>query len=268
MKTRIISAILWLPLLVFCIYVGGGILLTGLMVMSLVGQNEFFKAVGLKKDNGKYILFASTVALYLSEMLYGDELFFILLMITFLAVFTYFMFKFQEIEFEKIAMYMFSVLYIPFTFIFVYRIRSAEFGLWLIWIVFILAFSSDTFAYFSGKFFGKRKLAPILSPNKTIEGAIGGIIGSMLMTYLYVFIMVNNTDINFVLTTSNTIFVLAVGFFGAIISQFGDLSASAIKRQKGVKDYGNFIKGHGGILDRFDSVIFTTQFLYIILFLI
>ena len=125
----------------------------------------------------------------------------------------------------------------------------------------IVTVLTDTFAYLTGMAIGKHKFTKI-SPNKTIEGAIGGILGSALLGALYTYIMFYriNKDINFS--------CLRVGIacgIGAIISMIGDLTASAIKRDYKVKDYGNIIPGHGGILDRFDSVIFTAPAVYFIL---
>ena len=122
----------------------------------------------------------------------------------------------------------------------------------LIWLVIITAFSTDIMAYFSGYLFGKHKLAPNLSPKKTIEGAIGGAIGSILFSGLFGYFIVPRLLIH----------CLIIGLIGGIMSQFGDLTASALKRKMGVKDYGNLIPGHGGIMDRFDSVIFMAPIIY------
>lgn len=268
MKTRIISALLWAPVLIGFIYIGGTPLLFALMAVSLIGQTEFFRAVKMYKDFGKNIMYASTIALYLSVLFWGYEYVLIIAMLTFLSIFVYFMFKFETLPFEKISMYIFSMFYLPLTFLCVYEIRNMENGNLLIWLIFILAFSSDTFAYFTGKFIGKTKLAPVLSPNKTVEGSIGGIVGSITMVFIYFYFIERYTSFNFEFTTKNLLILICLGGFGSVVSQFGDLCASAIKRQKSVKDYGNLMKGHGGILDRFDSVIFTTQFLFIMLYLV
>lgn len=142
-------------------------------------------------------------------------------------------------------------------------------SMWCIWyvkeffhtqamlLIFISAWSSDTFAYFSGRFFGKHKLIPHVSPNKTVEGAVGGVVGAMLCCVLYLFILdkLPNGDVsmNF---AEIIISGAAVGFIGAIAAQTGDLIASAIKRDTGIKDFGWIFPGHGGFMDRFDSVMF------------
>ena len=122
----------------------------------------------------------------------------------------------------------------------------------LIWLVFLTAFGTDIMAYFTGMAFGKHKLCPNLSPKKSVEGAVGGVIGSVVFCGIFGYFALPDA---FVMT-------LVIGFLGSIFAQLGDLSASAFKRQMGIKDYGNLIPGHGGILDRFDSVLFTAPLVY------
>ena len=128
----------------------------------------------------------------------------------------------------------------------------------------MLAFLSDTGAYFAGLKFGKRKLAPLISPKKSVEGAIGGILGSMIVGALYAYLIVES-----VISDQKIlwIFVLISGV-GAVVSQVGDLAASAIKRNHEIKDYGKLIPGHGGVMDRFDSVIFTAPMIYFLAYLL
>ena len=121
-----------------------------------------------------------------------------------------------------------------------------------IWIVIIAAFGSDIFAYFTGYFFGKHKMAPNLSPKKTIEGAIGGLVASSLLSWLFGFIFMREM----------APVCRVLGLVGGAAGMAGDLTASAFKRKMGIKDYGNLIPGHGGIMDRFDSVIFVAPVVY------
>ena len=122
----------------------------------------------------------------------------------------------------------------------------------LIWLVFFSAFGTDIMAYFTGMAFGKHRLCPNLSPKKSVEGAVGGVLGSVIICGLFGFIVMKDS----------LVLCLLIGFFGSIVAQLGDLSASAFKRQMGIKDYGNLIPGHGGILDRFDSVFFTAPMVF------
>ena len=121
-----------------------------------------------------------------------------------------------------------------------------------VWLVYIIAFGSDTFAYFTGKFFGKNKLYPEVSPNKTVEGAIGGIIGSTVLSVIYF----NYLSIN------KYFYIIIFSVSASVFSMAGDLTASKIKREYGIKDFGKFLPGHGGIMDRFDSVLFVAPAVY------
>jgi len=136
-------------------------------------------------------------------------------------------------------------------------------GFWLVWLVVISSWGCDTCAYVVGMLFGKRHFAPILSPKKTVAGAIGGAIGAGLLGVIYAsFFGAQMEEI----ANPQIACFFACAAAGAI-SQIGDLAASAIKRDHDVKDYGNLIPGHGGILDRFDSMLFTAPAIYFVLFL-
>jgi phosphatidate cytidylyltransferase len=127
----------------------------------------------------------------------------------------------------------------------IYKYEVALAGL-----IFVISFSTDVFAYLTGKLFGKKKLAPKISPNKTIEGSLGELIFCTTISALFAF-----------LTGLDVIYVTWIGALGSIVAQCGDLFASSIKRYCGIKDFGKLIPGHGGILDRFDSVMFVAVFI-------
>lgn len=131
-------------------------------------------------------------------------------------------------------------------------------------LTFICAWSCDTFAYFTGRFLGKHKLIPHVSPNKTVEGSVGGVIGAMVICIVYLLIVKNVFDTN-MLQWSNVVVEGAVyGLVGGVLSQLGDLIASAIKRDTGIKDFGWIFPGHGGFMDRFDSVMFIAPIMFIL----
>jgi len=137
------------------------------------------------------------------------------------------------------------------------------YGLWYVWLIFIAAWGCDTGAYFVGRFFGKRKLAPKLSPKKTVAGAVGGVITAAVLCMVY-FVILEHFGIWYYETGIEPVMYMAwYGAIGAVLGQAGDLSASAVKRVVGIKDYGNIMPGHGGVLDRFDSVIFVAPFAFI-----
>ena len=147
-----------------------------------------------------------------------------------------------------------AIVYIPFFTYHMVLIDMTEYSLF-IWIVVIAAFGSDICAYFTGYFLGKHKMAPNLSPKKTIEGAVGGLIGSSLLSGLF----------GFVFMKEMALVCLVLGLFGGAAGMAGDLTASMFKRKMGIKDYGTLIPGHGGIMDRFDSVIFVAPVVYYVI---
>jgi len=152
---------------------------------------------------------------------------------------------------------------LPLLFGSVVRIHSGDNGRFFILIPFAMAFSSDTGAYFAGLKFGKTKLAPVISPKKTVEGVVGGVLGAMAVMLIYCLVL----QVFFKLKP-NYLYALLYGLLGAGAGVFGDLCFSVIKRQTGIKDYGNLIPGHGGILDRFDSMMVVGPLAEILLILL
>jgi len=141
---------------------------------------------------------------------------------------------------------------------YIYQVRILEDGALLVWLIFIGAWGSDTCAYCVGILIGKHKIAPKLSPKKSVEGCIGGILGASLMGFIYATIFQNHIT---GIVNPQVVFAI-IGAASSVISQIGDMAASAIKRNHDIKDYGDLIPGHGGILDRFDSIIFTAPVVY------
>jgi len=156
-----------------------------------------------------------------------------------------------------IALTIFGALYIPFLLAFLPLTRNMEDGFIYLLLVFIGAWIPDTFAYFSGRFFCKHKFLPI-SPKKTVEGSIGGIVGAVLVITAYGLIMQNYSYMEGV----NKVHFVILGIICGVISQLGDLAASSVKRFAGIKDFGKLMPGHGGALDRFDSIIFIAPTVY------
>lgn len=163
----------------------------------------------------------------------------------------------HAVDFGQMGASFFAGLIIPLMLSVFVLINDLEHGKVFILLPFFASFSSDAFALFAGMAFGKHKLAPKLSPKKTVEGSAGGFVGSAVWCLIYGFIM----QLVFGYTPNFPVLVL-YGVLGSLVSQLGDLSFSYIKREFGVKDYGSIIPGHGGILDRFDSVIFCAPFTY------
>ena len=137
------------------------------------------------------------------------------------------------------------------------------FGISFMLLIFICAWSCDTFAYFSGRFLGKHKLIPYVSPNKTVEGSIGGVIGAIICCLIYLFIL-DKLPYNIAFNTQYAVSFAVIGLVGGIFSQIGDLIASSIKRDEDIKDFGWIFPGHGGFMDRFDSVMFIAPIVLIL----
>jgi phosphatidate cytidylyltransferase len=172
------------------------------------------------------------------------------IMVLFIALFGSMMASHIKITFDKIAYCFVAGLLVPYMLTALVRIHTLRAGRYFILIAFVLAFLSDTGAYFAGRAFGKHKLAPVISPKKTIEGVVGGAIGAVLGMILYCAVLQFGFHFRV-----NYGYAIVYGVLGCAASVFGDLSFSVVKRQTGIKDYGNLIPGHGGILDRFDSMV-------------
>lgn len=165
-----------------------------------------------------------------------------------------------KISYTEIFGTFFTVIFIPMALGSIVRIRAMEGGMSLVILPFIAAWITDTFAYFTGRAFGRHKLAPEISPKKTVEGSLGGILGCIAIMLAYNYVSGAIWGVAYRLPL-----LAVIAAAGSIISQAGDLAMSYIKRGFGVKDYGTIMPGHGGVLDRFDSVLFTAPFLELLL---
>ena len=261
--TRLISGIFLLVALIFVLYTGGDLLFFVCATLSICGLIELFRVFKLANSRLAYIAYLLTVFYYVMLLYYRNMGILLFLILLLLLLLTFYVFSYPKFTIKQVSMIFFGIIYVAITFSFIYLIRTInKFGIYFVWLIFISSWGSDTFAYCTGLLFGKHKLSPILSPNKTIEGAIGGVLGSFILGVIYTYLVLYKFTDNIQISS------LRVGIacgIGAIISMIGDLTASAIKRDYKVKDYGNLIPGHGGILDRFDSVIFTAPALYFIL---
>ena len=178
----------------------------------------------------------------------------------FLLLFMEMMLSHAKLVFEKIAVCITGGLLIPYMLASLVRITASDSGRLLILIPFVIAFLSDSGAYFVGCAIGKHKMAPVISPKKSWEGFFGGLITAILGMLLFGFITEKCFDLEV-----NYLFAGIYGLFGALAGVFGDLCFSVIKRQTGIKDYGNLIPGHGGVLDRFDSVLVVAPLMELLL---
>ena len=252
MKTRIISACIMLPLLIV-VYLGGYWLMAAAFIVGIIGLHEFYKgfeAVG--NVPCKPLGYAAAVMLYGLNIFFPEDYRFVMFWAA-LAVIASMVYGFdvEKRKLQDMTATLMGIFYAVFLSFHIVLIDLSPFSR-LIWLLFLAAFCSVIMAYFTGMAIGKHKLCPHLSPKKSIEGAVGGVIGSVILCVLFGHFFVPDFKV----------LCLIIGFFGSIVSQLGDLSASAFKRQMGIKDYGNLIPGHGGILDRFDSVLFTAPVVF------
>ena len=259
MKKRIISGVIGAVLLIAVLLSDKIILNIGIAVVSFIALLEMYEAVGLTKYLPLKILGLVASFSFTFAYSFDNKLLMPVMYLYILALFGFYMKKDSNLKLHDISKLFFLTIFVCFFLVHLVFIRKLPLGQYLIWMVFISAFLTDTFAFATGKIFGKHKLCPRLSPKKTIEGSIGGVIGCCVSLLIYGLIVqfVFNIGVNY----SN---LMLLGIISSATSQFGDLAASRIKRQYGIKDYGKIRPGHGGVMDRFDSVMFTAPIVYII----
>lgn len=252
MKTRIISSLVMVPLLAV-LYFGGVWLVAAALFISVVGVKEFydgFNACDIKPSRKIAIVMA--IVLYAGYLILGNvpDFLGVWIVVAIMASLVYGWDIKNRGTSDAIAT-LTGIVYIVLFPYFIVLIDGTKYRQ-LTWLVLIAAFGADIMAYFTGMAIGKHKMAPNLSPKKTVEGAVGGLIGSALFSALFGYFVMPEIVVKCAI----------IGAIGGAVSMAGDLTASAFKRQMGIKDYGNLIPGHGGILDRFDSVLFVAPFVY------
>lgn len=258
MKTRIWTGVIGLPLLIFILYSGGFILVIGVSLLAIAGVLEYTSAVNRlirPKINIFLMVFLAGVLMLTIKLDY----YFLMpvLLLEFIAIFCYEILS-GNVGIQRGGATLMGLIYVPVMFGHLFLFETVNKGVYYMWMIFVIAFTTDTAAYFVGKSIGNRKIAPLISPKKTIAGSIGGVVVAALCTILYGTIL--SSYFNFVLPWY---LYLIVGIFGSIAGQCGDLMASMIKRKAKIKDYGSILPGHGGILDRFDSILFIIPLIYI-----
>lgn len=263
--TRLLSGIVLLAAAALLFVVGDIWLVIALGILSLVGVYELFRIWGMEKHPLAIVTYVATVGCYAMFIDYPFNLGLheIMPIIALLALLTVYVIRYPKDHINQVAKSIFALIYVPVMMSFIYLLREFEMGEWLIWLVLISSWGADTCAYCVGKLIGKHHFSE-LSPKKTIEGCVGGIVGAALIAFGYAWFVPEGLGEYFILDVR--IMLPVVAAISALISQIGDLSASAIKRNYEVKDYGKIIPGHGGVLDRFDSVIFVAPFVYILLY--
>lgn len=253
MKIRVIAAIVLLPLLLIVVLALPKIytaILIGLM--AAVGAYELMRGTGLVTQ--PRLLIYAMAAAFLVPLWSHFGMQYVWALVGILAycgiLFGEMLLSHAKLAFKNLGISLVAGIVLPFFLSALVRLHGDDKGRFLILIPFVIAFLSDTGAYFAGRFLGKHKLSPVVSPNKTVEGVVGGVFAAILGMLIFCMVL----QIGFKMQVKYY-YASVYGLVGSMAAVFGDLSFSAIKRQVGIKDYGNLIPGHGGILDRFDSMM-------------
>ena len=266
MKTRILSAVVLVPILFVVVLALDEIVATLLMAMMMsIGAYELLYRTRLVR-HPRLVLYSCVMAFFMAIWSYLGAVqawLYLAVLVYLILLFMEMMMDHVKVHFETLAVCFFAGFLVPWLLTSLVRILMLGIGRYVILIPFVVAFVSDGGAYFAGYFLGKHKLAPVVSPNKTIEGAVGGLLAAMLGMLLYALVL----DLGFHFRVNYLIAIL-YGLVGSAAGVFGDLIFSVIKRQTGIKDYGNLIPGHGGILDRFDSVMMVAPLMEALLVLL
>lgn len=297
-RTRLLSGILLVAIALATIMAGSGVLAVVLCLVSLTAYRELTRACGVHTEGTRseeqgaendmpertgrrsvrfnapeYVGMIMTILYYVllfAALAYGEEIgeglhevypvIMIAVVFTLLFFLFTYVFTFPRYRAPQIMTAMFAYLYAPVMLSFIYLTREGfENGNYLVWFIFLCSWGCDTCAYAVGVLIGRHKMTPKLSPKKSIEGAVGGVVGAALLFVLYTHFAINRYSA----TELPLLLVAVLGAAGALVSMVGDLAASAIKRDHGIKDYGKLIPGHGGIMDRFDSVIIAAPLIFI-----
>ena len=256
--TRLVSGIILVVLAVLIVRAGGSILFAVNGAISMVGLFELYRVMKIEKTPLGFIGYGTCIAYYGLLWFEGQQFVTLMCIAALMLLMSVYVFTFPKYKTEEITIVFFGVFYVAVMLSYLFQVRQMPDGGYLVWLIFLSSWGCDTCAYCVGVLFGKHKLAPVLSPKKSIEGAIGGVAGAAVLGFLYA--LTFQTQMAGI---KNPQLVCALACaIAAVISQIGDLAASAIKRNHQVKDYGHLIPGHGGVLDRFDSMIFTAPAIY------
>lgn len=264
LQSRLLVSVIGVPLLLWVVlWAPSVVLLIAVTLLAGIGAMELQQCVGGAKWNELVGLSAIVACFTVAWYYERPEHISVLLLIEAVVFFGYAIVKGGEIKFSQIMAGLFGSFAIGYSFSAFLRLEASGLHRAYLLLPFILSFACDTFAYFVGCTMGKHKLAPKVSPKKSIEGSVGGLVGNMLCGLLFAFVM-NRWFGGGIGYGAMVLLALACG----VVAQIGDLSFSLIKREFGIKDYGKLFLAHGGVLDRFDSVLFVTPVIEIILDLI
>ena len=260
MKSRLLVAVVGVPLILLVI-LWAPIMVLELMLMALtaIGAWELMNCVGAHPDWRNGVALGAGLLVLIPRLSEG-ETYMPLLTIYVVLLFALAVWKAGEIKLLETLTSLFCVVVLPYAFMSFLRLHDMGYARAFLLLPLVFSFASDTFAFFAGLAMGKHKLAPKVSPKKTVEGAVGGLLGSAFGGVVFALVM--NTWFS---QSIPYVGFAVLGLFCSVVAQLGDLSFSLIKREFGIKDYGKLFLAHGGVLDRFDSVLFVAPVLAILM---
>ena len=265
---RALTAIIGLPPVVVIVYFGGWPLYLLCYSAAMLGLWELYRAFDIPKPL-KLAGFAFTainfLAVFFLDGMFWEGLALYVIVLAALTVVFY-----GRFSFEKVIKSAFGFMYVPFLLTFVLLLRDVDYGHIWIWIIFISCFGCDTFAYLIGSAFGRRKLVNSPSPSKSVEGLVGGVIGTFALGFSIPFFVSRlpafaDSETAVFLNVGSSLTVALIASAGAVLSIIGDMFGSAIKRYAEIKDFGTIFPGHGGMLDRLDSIVVVSPFMFVVI---
>ena len=263
--TRLISSIVLAVIGGGCVVLGGIPLICFMIFVIERGIYELLRVFGLEKSPLAAIVYAATLLYHALLYMGWTQYMLVYVICVFLLLLSKYVFAYPKFEGKQIMTVFFAFVYLAVCLGHFYLLRNMEHGLLLAILVIVCTCGNDICAYAVGILIGKHKMFPRLSPKKSVEGFVGGILGAALFGGIYGYLFPKYADYG----AHNYILIFAVvSAVGALPAVVGDLAASAIKRDNDIKDYGHINPGHGGIMDRFDSMIFTAPIIYYLVMLI
>ncbi len=257
-KTRLLSGIVLVVLIIGVLYLGGYVTAGTMFLLSIGGTFELLRIYKLHKSPIGIATYIATIVYYALLIFGKNELVMPLIILFVLVVLGIYVITYPKFTDKDSMAAVLAFMYVTVMLSYMYLIRDMSHGGALVVMVFVCSWVNDTCAYCVGVTLGKHKMTPKLSPKKSVEGLVGGIVGSAVVGALYG--MFFNKQVTAI--ANAPIIFAVIGAAGAVVAVIGDLAASAIKRNNDIKDYGKLIPGHGGIMDRFDSIIFTAPIIY------
>ena len=257
--TRLFSGIVLVAIALVSVILGGTVLFGVIAAISLIGMFELYRVYQIQRSPAGFAGYLGAAG-YFALLYFGGEAYSLAVLAgAFLLIMAVYVFSFPKIQAEQAMASFFGIFYLAVMLSYVYLLREGTDGTYLVWLVFFSSWGCDTCAYCAGRLFGKHKMAPVLSPKKSVEGAVGGVLGAGILGGVYGAIFAAQMP---AFGDLAALWCALICMAAALLSMVGDLAASAIKRNHGIKDYGKLIPGHGGILDRFDSMIFTAPVIF------